>query len=197
MRKKSIAKRILMGILILALVGLTGYNLYVMYKNIDVSNSESYEAERTAISANYSENVENVSEKNETTADMLEDVTQSVVGISRLKDTGGSILNNISSDELGLGTGIVVSDNGYILSNSHVTGEKYSTCYVTIDENTYKGNVVWSDSELDLSITKIQAINLKYVTFGDSKNLRVGEQVFAIGNPIRIRIQKNSNFWYY
>ena len=57
---------------------------------------------------------------------MLETVTKSVVGISKLSSTGGSILNNIKSDELGLGTGIIVSQDGYILSNSHVTGEKYS-----------------------------------------------------------------------
>ena len=117
---------------------------------------------------------------------MIEIATQSVVGISRLKETGGSILNNISSDELGLGTGIVVSENGYILSNSHVTGDKYSTCYVTVDENTYKVNVIWADGELDLSIVKIQAFNLKYAVLGESNSLKVGEQVYAIGNPIRI-----------
>ena len=186
MKKKYIAKKVFIGLLFVVLVGLTVYNLYVMYINIDISNDDAYQAERTSLSTSYLENVESATQKSETIADMLEDVTQSVVGISRLKDTGGSILNNISSDELGLGTGMVVSDNGYILSNSHVTGDKYSTCYVTIDETTYNGNVVWSDYELDLSITKIQANNLKYVSLGDSKNLRVGEQVFAIGNPIRI-----------
>lgn len=102
-----------------------------------------------------------------------------------MKSVGGSILSNSSEDDLGLGTGVVVSSNGYILSNAHVTGEKYSNCYVTIEDgDTYKGRVVWSDTDLDLSITKIEAQNLKYVNLGDSTQVKVGETVYAIGNPI-------------
>lgn len=102
-----------------------------------------------------------------------------------MKSVGGSILSNFSEDDLGLGTGVVVSSNGYILSNAHVTGEKYSNCYVTIEDgDTYKGRVVWSDTDLDLSITKIEAQNLKYVSLGDSTQVKVGETVYAIGNPI-------------
>ena len=141
-KRKNTFKKVLVSLLVIALIGIIAYNLYVMYINIDITND--YKAERTSTSStNYLETVENTTQKSETIADMLENLTDSVVGISKLKDAGGSILNNISSDELGLGTGIVVSETGYILSNSHVTGEKYSTCYVTIDENTYKGNVVW------------------------------------------------------
>ena len=146
--------------------------------------TENYTASRTSLSTNYEETVENVTEKSETVAEMLERVTKSVVGISNLSNAGGSILNNVATDELGLGTGIIVSENGYILSNSHVTGEKYSTCYVTIDQNTYKGTVVWSDLNLDLSIVKVHVNNLSYVEFADSSNLKVGETVYAIGNPI-------------
>lgn len=181
-KKKNVKSKIVIWILSLIILGFIIYNLYIMYSNIEIINS--YEAERTSLSTDYEETVENVTEKSETVEDMLEKVTKSVVGISKLTNAGGSILNNISSDELGLGTGIVVSPDGYILSNSHVTGEKYSTCYVTIDENTYKANVVWSDLNLDLSIAKVHANNLSFVEFGDSSNLKVGETVYAIGNPI-------------
>ena len=99
--------------------------------------------------------------------------------------TGGSILSTASETELGLGTGMIISSNGYILSNSHVTGEKYSTCYVTLEEkNTYKGVVVWANTDLDLSITKINAQDLPTISLGDSSNIRIGETVYAIGNPI-------------
>jgi len=102
-----------------------------------------------------------------------------------LTTTGGSILSTASETELGLGTGVIVSSNGYILSNSHVTGEKYSTCYVTLEEkNTYKGVVVWANTDLDLSITKINAQDLPTISLGDSSNIRIGETVYAIGNPI-------------
>ena len=84
-----------------------------------------------------------------------------------------------------------VSDNGYILTKEHVSGGKYSKCYVTLENgNTYDGTVVWSDSDLDLSITKINAKNLEYVTLGDSSQIRVGETVYAIGNPIGFEFRR-------
>lgn len=182
-KKNNTSKNIII-VLFIMLISLIICNLYIMYQNIDITNDSVYQATRTSLSTDYSQTVDNTTQNNVNVADMLENLTESVVGISKLTSTGGSILNNVSSEELGLGTGIIVSDNGYILSNSHVTGDKYSTCYVTINEKTYKGTVVWSDSNLDLSITKVKANNLKYVTFGDSSKLRIGEQVYAIGNPI-------------
>ncbi len=181
-KKRKTFKKAIITLLFVVLIGLIIYNLFVMYNNIDIGAD--YEATRTAASENYNETVEETKEESKTVENMLEEVTKSVVGISRLTSIGGSILNNISSDELGLGTGIIVSENGYILSNSHVTGERFSTCYVTIDENTYKGTVVWGDSNLDLSIVKVQMNNLNYIELGDSTDLKVGERVYAIGNPI-------------
>lgn len=174
----------------LGLVFIIGYNLYLMYKEIDVDLSSEYSAKRTKLSTDLEETVESASEKSRSVADMLEDVTECVVGISRLNDVGGSIFSNVTSDELGLGTGIVVSENGYILSNSHVTGEKFGSCYVTINEKQYKGTVEWSDPNLDLSITKVRVNNLKYVSFGDSSKVRIGESVFAIGNPIGFEFRR-------
>ena len=92
---------------------------------------------------------------------------------------------------MGLGTGVIVSSNGYIISNCHVTGEKLSTCYITLANGyTYEGSVVWCDSDLDLSITKINANNLPYATIGDSSALKSGESVFAIGNPIGFEFKR-------
>ena len=60
-----------------------------------------------------------------------------------------------------------------------------STCYVTLANGyTYEGNVVWCDKDLDLSLTKIISNNLPYVAIGNSSNIRAGESVYAIGNPI-------------
>ena len=186
--KKNNKKNIVFSFLIVLLVGISLYNIWLMYQNIEISNE--YEAMRTSLSTDYAENVDKSEEKGDSAADMLESITECVVGISKLSNTGGSILNNVKSDDLGLGTGILVSSNGYILSNCHVTGEKYSNCYVTVDENTYKGSVQWSDVNLDLAIVKIQANNLPYVNLGDSSSIRVGENVFAIGNPIGYDFRK-------
>lgn len=189
MRKKNNnIKKFVLGFFVVVLIGISAYNIWVMYKNIEISSE--YEAMKTALSTDYSKNVDKYSNSEDLTVDMLEGVTKSVVGISKLSNTGGSILNNVKSDDLGLGTGIVVSSDGYILSNSHVTGEKYSNCYVTVDENTYKGTVQWSDTNLDLSIVKIQANDLSYVSLGDSSSIKVGENVFAVGNPIGYEFRK-------
>ena len=129
--------------------------------------------------------VESEEEKSQTIADMLEETTRKVVGISKLKNTGSSIFSSNSENDLGLGTGVIVSSDGYILSNEHVTGSKYSKCYITLENGqNYEGKVVWSDESLDLSLTKIEAKNLEHATLGDSSEIRVGETVYAIGNPI-------------
>lgn len=135
--------------------------------------------------------MENVEENSTKVADIIEETTRKVVGISKLKNTGSSIFSNSTESELGLGTGVIVTEDGYILSNEHVTGAKFSKCYVTLENGTtYDGTVVWSDSDLDLSVTKINAKNLEYVTLGDSSKIRVGETVYAIGNPIGFEFRR-------
>lgn len=92
---------------------------------------------------------------------------------------------------MGLGTGIIVTEDGYILTNEHVSGEKYSSCYVTLENGkNYNASVVWSDSDLDLSIVKINAKGLSYASLGDSDQIKPGETVYAIGNPIGFEFRK-------
>ena len=184
MRKKNnLRGKIAFVIFVISVLIIMTYSLYTMYSNIEIAEP-TYQGKKTIFINNDSDNINNQIEKYNTTEDMLESVIESVVGISRLTNAGGSILNNISSSELGLGTGIIVSENGYILSNSHVTGDRFSICYVTIDENTYKGLVVFSEPDLDLSIVKVNAKDLKPIKLGDSSQLRIGRPVYAIGNPI-------------
>lgn len=165
--------------------------LYDTYKSIDINNSK-YETEKIGAQSTIEEQtVENAEENSKNVADILENTMQSVVGISKLKDNGSSIFSNSNEKSLGLGTGVIISENGYILSNEHVTGSKYSTCYITLENSKkYDGTVVWSDSDLDLSITKIDAKELKYITLGDSSKIRVGETVYAIGNPIGFEFRR-------
>ena len=135
--------------------------------------------------------MEKVEEESKSLADVIEKVTKSVVGISKLKNTGSSIFTSNDEGKMGLGTGIIVSKNGYILSNEHLTGEKFSKCYVTLEDGrNYNGTVVWSDVDLDLSIIRINAKDLPTITLGDSNSIRVGESVYAIGNPIGFEFRR-------
>ena len=188
-KKKNKSKKIISRIIILAISIIIGYYLYYTYTKIEV-NPQSYEAQRIQSTVN-EQTVENVEEKSKNVADILEKTMESVVGISKLKDNGSSIFSTSTETSLGLGTGVIISENGYILSNEHVTGAKYSICYITLENSKkYDGTVVWSDSDLDLSITKMEAENLKYINLGDSSKIRVGETVYAIGNPIGFEFRR-------
>lgn len=188
-KRKSNFKIVISTTLILIIIFSISVYLYDTYTRIDVSDLN-YKTEKVQ-STIIEQTVENVEENSETVADVLENTMQSVVGISKLKNNGSSIFSNSNETSLGLGTGVIISENGYILSNEHVTGGKYSTCYITLENSKkYDGTVVWSDTDLDLSITKIEENNLKYVELGDSSNIRIGESVYAIGNPIGFEFRR-------
>ena len=188
-KRKSNLKKYLITFLITMLFLAMAYYLIKMYKGIEINDN--YLSKKVTVSTPYEQTVENSFENTQNNSDIIEEVTKGVCGISKLKSTGASILSTTSETELGLGTGIIVSDNGYILSNCHVTGEKYSTCYVTIEDlDTYSGTVVWADKDLDLSITKINAQNLPCVKLGSSDELKLGQSEYAIGNPIGYEFRK-------
>lgn len=177
-KKRKYLKKTLKIFIVLSILWVFVFYLYNTYQKIEINNN--YVATKTQ-STLKEQTVENVHDNSKKIADVLEETTEKVVGISKLKETGNSILSKSSENELGLGTGFIVTEDGYIVSNEHVTGSKYSRCYITLENGTnYDGTVVWSDSDLDLSITKINAKNLPYVTLGDSKSIRVGETVYAI-----------------
>ena len=187
--KKGNRKKAFIGFVFFSILWIFIFYLYTTYQNIEIDNTN-YTASKTQ-STQEAQTVESVEKNSQTIADMLEETTEKVVGISKLKNTGNSIFSNSEENDLGLGTGFIVTQDGYIVSNSHVTGEKYSTCYVTLENGeTYDGTVVWSDTDLDLSITKINAKDLPYVTLGDSSKIRVGETVYAIGNPIGFEFRR-------
>ena len=188
-KKKSTGKKILFTMIIILIIWILGFYVYVTYNNIEIYDSN-YTTQRTQ-STIEEQTVEKVEEESKTVADVIEETVESVVGISKLKNTGSSIFSNSTESQLGLGTGVIITENGYILSNEHVTGSKYSKCYVTLENgNNYNGNVVWSDSSIDLSIVKIEAKNLKYSILGDSDNVKIGKTVYAIGNPIGFEFRR-------
>lgn len=190
-RKKQRKRRIkdyILGVTISILLVLITALVYILYTNIQTPTNNinnQYEATRL------SQTVEEVKKENETITQMLERVNESIVGISKLKNTGSSIFVENSTSKLGLGTGMIVSENGHILTNEHVSGGKYSNCFITLSTGkSYQGNVVWASSDLDLSIVKINAKNLPYVSLGDSEQAKLGQTVYAIGNPIGFEFQR-------
>lgn len=185
--KKSKLKNIITVFFIIIITSITSILLYKMYEKIEITTYETkgIEAEKTI------QTIDTKKEEQKQIADIVENVTSCVVGISKIKNTGSTVFLKDGASTLGLGTGIIISDNGYILSNQHVTGDKYTNCYITLENGrSYTASVLWSDAILDLSICKINVKNLPYAKFGDSENIRVGEPVYAIGNPIGYEFQR-------
>lgn len=92
----------------------------------------------------------------------------------------------------GMGSGVIVTPDGYILTNYHViTIEGKQADEVTVilkDGRDFEAKVVGADSKTDVAVLKIDAQDLPYVTLADSNKLRVGDVIFAVGNPLRVGI---------
>ncbi len=177
--KKLIATITIVIVMLAIIIG-----IYKIYANIDVNTYENeITTERTS--------KEIIIDNNKDIIEILQYTNSSIVGISKIKDKGSTIFLKDGTTKLGLGSGVIISEDGYILTNEHVSGEKYNKCYVTLENGTtHNANVVWSDSNLDLSIIKIPMRGLTYAKLGDSKEIKVGQTVYAIGNPIGYEFQR-------
>lgn len=183
--KKRKVKKITIVLIVATMLILIGIKMYQIYNGIDITNYNSVKAERL------SQTVEEKKQEDLTVTQMLENATNCVVGVSKLKDNGNTVFTEDGVSKMGIGSGVIISESGYILTNEHVSGAKNSTCYVTMEDGkNYNSNVVWSDSNLDLAIIKINMKCINYAKLGDSDEIKVGETVYAIGNPIGFEFQK-------
>ena len=82
------------------------------------------------------------------------------------------------------GTGVILSDDGYIVTNCHVVDDALSVSIDLTDGRTFPAELIGSDAVSDLAVLHIQADNLIAATFGDSGSLQVGDSVSAIGDPL-------------
>ena len=106
--------------------------------------------------------------------DVIEEVNPSVV----------SIAVDVSDDEQALGAGIIISAAGYVVTNAHVMENAKKITLQLPNGETFAANLVGVDEKTDIALLKVKnPINLEAGHFGDSDAIRVGNQVFAIGNP--------------
>lgn len=117
--------------------------------------------------------------------------TQGVVGIMVQKVDVGKLFDRNDETQVGLGSGIIVSSNGHILTNYHVAGGKTKRIIVSLaDGRNVDGVTIWSDPVIDLAVVKVNLSGLPALKLGDANLLQVGEPAVAIGNPLGLEFQR-------
>lgn len=117
----------------------------------------------------------------------------SVVGVSVLKPNGENILDFNVVEKWGIGTGVILSSKGYILTNQHLASNVNGTVTITLDNGEeIKGRTIWNEENLDLAIIKVdENSNLIPAKLGNAKTSQIGEEVITIGNPLGLEFQKS------
>lgn len=164
--------------LIIVLLGVIAVqNMLMLFRN----ESSYYTAQRL----NYSESSKKYEGAETELPVVIENVNKSVVGINYIEVQGKNVLDVNSDEKWGLGSGVIVSSKGYIVTNQHIAQKVGSGVAVTLFDGTkVDGKVVWNEELIDLAIIKVKGRNLKAASLGDSENIFVGDDVVAIGNPL-------------
>ncbi len=115
---------------------------------------------------------------------IAEKVTPSVVGVKTFGTAYTYWGQRIPNQELGSGSGIIYSKDGYIITNYHVIEDATSVMITLSNDEEYDARIIGSDASSDLAVLKVEAENLPAADFGDSSALQIGELVVAIGNPL-------------
>ena len=133
-------------------------------------------------------------------ADVVEPVQRAVVSIYSSKTVKQRVVNPMlrqffgdaapeqerDSKQEGLGSGVIISDDGYILTNNHVIEGADELKVSLSDEREFTAKVIGADPKTDVAVIKIEAEKLPAITLADSDKLRVGDVVFAVGNPLGV-----------
>lgn len=110
-------------------------------------------------------------------------IVPAVVSVDRLERYRDFFADEVRIAETGTGSGVIISQDGYILTNSHVVQGADAVRVRLPDERSFQAQVVGTDTRSDLALIKISAPDLKPAALGDSSKLEIGEWVLAVGNP--------------
>ena len=158
--------------------------------NQTVANTES----ATTSGNNFNTNLVSLANYSDTGVGVANKVRPSIVGI-KVEYVVNSLFNT-SQTATASGSGIIISEDGYILTNNHIVNSSSSSSFyelgkaskVTItlynDETEYEAKIVGTDEQTDLAVLKIEKTGLTAAELGDSDSIQVGEFSMAVGNPL-------------
>lgn len=94
--------------------------------------------------------------------------------------------SNVVPEQRASGSGVIISDDGYIVTNNHVVANADEITVTLSNKKVYKAKVIGSDASYDLAVIKIEAAALPYLVYGNSDDVKVGQWVLAIGYPLNL-----------
>ena len=189
-------KKILTLVLVSALGGALSLGTYLMFfdrsEMIEISSKNEMPV---VIPANYRTNIVNAAEKTDFT-EIAEKTVNAVVHVKNVS-TAPSNSNPLfqffygTTDPsmqriVGTGSGVIISPDGYIITNNHVVKGAKKLEITLNNKETYNADIVGVDESTDIALLKIDKDNLPHLLIGDSDNLQVGEWVLAVGNPFNL-----------
>ena len=170
--------------LIFTTLGFAGYGIHTFFSadgqhnsSVPFTNSESTASVPSIVINNKPSDSDTViSAEGKLNGEAVYDkVSPSIVGILNYQSE--------YSSEVGTGSGVIISSDGYIVTNAHVIDDGQLIEVVLNNNERYKAKVIGSDERTDLAVIKIEANNLVVASLGNSSELKPGEVVYAIGNP--------------
>ena len=135
------------------------------------------------------QNVTNVTKES---SDLIEAIDKAYPTVVRIETTMevqnffGPVTSSAS------GSGVIISDDGYIITNNHVIEGATKVHVYTSDNTEYEASLVGTDPKTDIAVIKIEAKDLAYASFADSSDVKIGYDVVAIGNPLGTGISVTS-----
>ncbi len=207
--KKRIALKIAASLMAMTLVSAGSIGVYRQFaeapkNSVTAENSEAPESNISAETVSMLKAAESDG-KELSGEEIVEKVMPSVVGIESTfsmpeqQRSGGNRFfgfgfdfggEQVQQDPVGTGTGVTVTEDGYIVTNAHVIYDSQNGCGLASDikvllgDDTYEAEVIGYDTDCDLAVLKVDGKGLTAAEFGDSDELKLGENVIAIGNPL-------------
>lgn len=172
LKKNKTFKYIILGVLIFALGAFGGISGAALYENSQTKSANSSQIVKTSATEKATNDIMTIAKS----------AAPSVVEISTEIVTNGSFMRQYISE--GAGSGVIITSDGYIVTNNHVIAGANSYKVTLHDGKEYDAKLIGADVNTDIAVLKIDAEGLSVAAIGDSDKLEVGETVVAIGNPL-------------
>lgn len=184
----------LLSIALLLSIGFASGSIYSTFTQVKIANNNSIPTNSsttlTSISNSQNNNSNNITSNNNalysqtSLAAVVEKTANSVVEITQYATTQSFYSNSSSLTPQGNGSGVIISKDGYILTNNHVINGAEKITIRLRNGEEYEAKLVGKDAKTDIAVIKVEADNLSPANIADSSKTLVGDFVMAIGNPL-------------